>query len=365
MKVLRFAVCLSLFLLCTLRSPCADTTYVRFSTSFGYIDVQLLSDEAPNTVANFLSYVNSSTNNYNNSIIHRDTTVNTDGLAVVQGGTWNLLNNGINLITQGSAIASEAGNANHFSNTRGTLAMALSANQTTGITDPNSATDGWFFNVSDNSGPPASLDAQGFTVFGVIANTSSLSVMDRINALNIINASTQLGSSFGELPVLSSYNSSIGVTAQDLVYVISIAPLTLQNFAGWQTAKFSVAQQNTPNFTGASNIPWHDGVPNMLKYVCDIDPSAPMTATARANLPSVGSATSGGQHFVTLTYHQNSSLSGVTINLQTSPDLQTWTTVTNPIFVETGIDSNNDLIIQAQASYTGARQFVRLNVTQP
>src|SRR2546423_1192234 len=42
---------------------------VRFHTDLGDIDVELLQNIAPNTVANFLRYVNRG--DYNNSFIHR------------------------------------------------------------------------------------------------------------------------------------------------------------------------------------------------------------------------------------------------------------------------------------------------------
>src|ERR1700756_2557703 len=77
---------LGFFLLATLRLPATDSTYVRFNTSLGYIDVLLYSDtgEAPLTVANFLTYVNSGA--YTNSIFHRIATVSSDGVSVIQGG---------------------------------------------------------------------------------------------------------------------------------------------------------------------------------------------------------------------------------------------------------------------------------------
>jgi hypothetical protein len=56
---------------------------------------------------------------------------------------------------------------------------------------------------------------------------------------------------------------------------------------------------------------------------------------------------------------------GVTVNVLTSPDLQVWTTVTNPIFAQIGTDSSNDPIMQVQVPITGTKQFIRLNVTQP
>ena len=51
--------------------------------------------------------------------------------------------------------------------------------------DPNSATNQWFFNLADNS---SNLDNQngGFTVFGELTNSSSLVAMDAIAAKEIV-----------------------------------------------------------------------------------------------------------------------------------------------------------------------------------
>ena len=77
-------------------------------------------------------------------------------------------------------------------------------------------------------------------------------------------------------------------------------------------------------------------------------------------------------HYLTLTYRQYAAESGITINFQTSPDLQTWTTVTptsTPVsdtVEQIGTDSStNDPIIQIAVPFSGTREFIRLNVTQP
>jgi cyclophilin family peptidyl-prolyl cis-trans isomerase len=143
---------------------------VHFHTDLGEMDVLLLQDVAPNTVANFLPYVRRG--NYDNTFFHRSIPN-----FVIQGGgfTWN---------GQAIAIRQDAPVANefHVSNTRGTLAMAKMAG------DPNSATNQWFFNESDsNAGPPADLDTQngGFTVFGRVIDGASLATMDTIGAVPV------------------------------------------------------------------------------------------------------------------------------------------------------------------------------------
>ena len=176
----------------------------RFNTSLGNIDVQLRADVAPNTVANFLGYVNSGA--YNNSFFHRSVSD-----FIVQGGGYGVVNGQVQTITAGSPVVNEY----NLSNTRGTLAMAKLGS------DANSATDEWFFNEGDNS---ANLNNQngGFTVFGSIIE-DGLSVMDAVAALSVVNA----GSPFDELPVLSSYQSGATVNVSDLVLVNSIQIIPL------------------------------------------------------------------------------------------------------------------------------------------
>lgn len=178
---------------------------VRFKTDLGNIDVVLYPSVAPNTVANFLNYVNRGA--YNGSFIHRSATN-----FVIQGGGFKFVNNQTVTIPADPPVVNEF----NVSNTRGTLAMAKLGG------DPNSATNQWFFNESNtNAGPPANLDSTngGSTVFGRITNNAGLAVMDAIAALPITNA----GSPFDELPV-RNYTSG---TIQDanLVHLISLAVL--------------------------------------------------------------------------------------------------------------------------------------------
>ena len=183
----------------------ADTTYVRFSTTLGNIDVQLLSDEAPNTVANFLTYVDSGA--YYATFIHRSLSVSTGaGITIFQGGGYDIRNGDILDIPTNAPVANEF----NVSNTRGTLAMALSGGAI------NSATNQWFFNDIDNS---AALNPQKYTVFGRVANAASLAVMDALSAVPVPNPSP-FGSPFNQIPLINYVAPN--VTLANIVYVNSI-----------------------------------------------------------------------------------------------------------------------------------------------
>lgn len=173
-----------------LQSQTVTGPVVRFHTNLGDIDVTLLPDAAPATVANFLSYVNKGA--YDGSIVHRSVAA-----FIWQGGGYQLVNSRPVAIPQDPPVVNEY----KLSNTRGTLAMAKLG------TDPNSATNQWFFNLGDNG---ANLNNQngGFTVFGRVANSASLAVIDKIAVTPIYDFSASLGSAFDSLP-LTGYNSTL------------------------------------------------------------------------------------------------------------------------------------------------------------
>lgn len=142
---------------------------VRMETVLGNIDIELHPDAAPNTVVNFLNYINSG--DYNNSIIHRNVPN-----FVVQGGGFKFIGEEVFSITLNPPVVNEY----LLPNIRGTIAMAKPPNF------PNGATNQWFFNVIDNSDTLSPDNAQnagsgGFTVFGTVIN--GMDVVDAINAL--------------------------------------------------------------------------------------------------------------------------------------------------------------------------------------
>ena len=200
MRRVLIAVLLSLCAASSARA--ADGPTVRFATTLGDIDVRLLPDDAPNTVATFERYV--ANRSYDGSYFHRLVRN-----FILQGGGYKQKNE------QTSTVDTIFGDTDPFkrSNTRGTLATAKLPGQ------PNTPTSQWFFNLADNR----SLDTNSddYTVFGRVDNSSSLSVLDTIAALPIIDAGGgNQNSAFRELPV-RNYTSGT-IKDANLIYVDSM-----------------------------------------------------------------------------------------------------------------------------------------------
>ena len=159
---------------------------VRMETVLGNIDIELHPDAAPNTVTNFLNYMNSGA--YNNSFIHRNG-ISEGQIFVVQGGGFKFGGNQVFQIPPNAPVVNEF----LLPNIRGTIAMAKLANQ------PDSATSQWFFNVVDNTTP---LDTQngGFTVFGTV--TAGMDVVDAMAALE-----TNRSTADPQVPIIFQINN--------------------------------------------------------------------------------------------------------------------------------------------------------------
>lgn len=123
---------------------------VVLDTSLGQIEVELMPDKAPKTVANFLNYVKRGS--YDNSLFHRVI----PGF-VAQGGGFNA---DFEQISTDLPIHNESNN--DLSNRIGSIAMARTQ-------APHSATSQFYFNLGSNP----QLDYQGtgrwgYTVFGQV-----------------------------------------------------------------------------------------------------------------------------------------------------------------------------------------------------
>ncbi|MEO1299888.1 MAG: peptidylprolyl isomerase, partial [Cyanobacteria bacterium J06636_16] len=194
---------------------------------------------APLTVQNFLNYVNDG--DYTNTIIHRS--VSEPSLSIIQGGGFTIDGLGTNpdalrVIQPDSPVPNEF--SPDRSNLRGTIAMAKQE------TDPNSATNQWFFNLADNS---ANLDTQngGFTVFGEVLSDSDLATIDAICAVPVFNASSLFGTAaLEEIPLLFP-DDSITITGDD--NFVRYSSITVTQRA---ELTFTVSGNSNPQLVNAS-----------------------------------------------------------------------------------------------------------------
>lgn len=159
---------------------------VRLHTSMGDIVLDMLTDEAPITTANFYQYVEDGF--YDGTIFHR-VVVTPDPFVIQGGGFLPSLDRQQGLRP---AIKNEFGADR--SNVRGTVAMAKLSG------DPDSATSQFFINLADNS---ANLDAQngGFTVFARVIEGME-TVVDAISQVATENRAGPGGITFQNIPVV-------------------------------------------------------------------------------------------------------------------------------------------------------------------
>jgi hypothetical protein len=169
----------------------------------------------------------------------------------------------------------------------------------------------------------------------------------------------------------SSAHQAQQIIPQYQLYPWSGANYTM-TFTAWQSANFTSPQLADTSISGPAATPENDGIPNLLKYLYDINPTVPMAASDIAALSAGGTTTIAGTTYLTLNYRQFAGQTGINLNVQVSPDLHTWTTLTptsTPIsdtVQQTGTDSiTNDPIMQVQVPFAGPKQFIRLNVVQP
>ena len=150
----------------------AQNPQVEMRTSMGVIVLELQPENAPETVKNFLQYVNDGF--YNGTIFHR---VIADFM--VQGGGFTA---DMQQKKTRAPIKHEGGNA--LRNQVGTIAMARTA-------DPNSATSQFFINVVDNQmldyrGPgPQEI---GYCVFGRVVKG-----LEVVNKIRSVGTTTRAG----------------------------------------------------------------------------------------------------------------------------------------------------------------------------
>jgi cyclophilin family peptidyl-prolyl cis-trans isomerase len=181
------------------------TRYAVFKTDFGTIRVQLLSKDAPKTVANFEHLVRA--HKYPKTLFF-NRSVNK---FVVQSGAFYFdSKNQYQQIVDHKTLPNEAG----VPNTRGTLAMVKSGR------GARSSGNMWFFNVHNN--PVLNTENGGYTVFGKITSAAGLKVLSKLAHAKVIDKSS-IGPAFKDLPV-KHYKGTLGL--KNFIYIPKISILT-------------------------------------------------------------------------------------------------------------------------------------------
>ncbi|MFW1678374.1 peptidylprolyl isomerase [Pontibacter sp. JAM-7] len=159
-------ILLSLCLMLTAAFSHAEAEQVNpqviLQTSQGTIELELFPEQAPETVANFLTYVDDGF--YNNTIFHRVIR----GFMIQGGGFTADLDRKVTR----APVRNESNNG--LANLQGTIAMARTSN-------PDSATAQFFINAADNPMLNLRPGRMGYTVFGRVVN--GMDVVIKINNL--------------------------------------------------------------------------------------------------------------------------------------------------------------------------------------
>jgi cyclophilin family peptidyl-prolyl cis-trans isomerase len=166
----RFLKVLGIAALLLVLSPIAQAVnpQVQIVTSVGNITLELNAEKAPQTVANFLKYVEDK--HYDGTIFHR---VIKDFM--IQGGGFTP---DMNQKQTRAPIQNEAKNG--LKNEKGTIAMARTG-------DPHSATSQFFINTVNNSFLDyPGQDGWGYCVFGKV--TEGMDVVEKMRVVATSNA---------------------------------------------------------------------------------------------------------------------------------------------------------------------------------
>ena len=147
--------------------PVDSSSKIIIETSMGAIKVNLHSETAPITVANFLDYVDQE--HFDGTIFHR-----VMSNFMIQGGGFELKNDVPTEKETGDGIQNES--ARTKKNLRGTLAMARTS-------DPHSATAQFFINVVDNPNLDYPNNGGGYAVFGEV--TEGMEIVNKIKMVEV------------------------------------------------------------------------------------------------------------------------------------------------------------------------------------
>lgn len=147
---------------------------------------------------------------------------------------------------------------------------------------------------------------------------------------------------------------------------IGFHPVASQNFglfADWQQGKFTVEEQQNAAISGPTADPDGDGVPNLLEYAFEKNPTTPN----RENLPEPGEITLSGEKYLTINYTRRAGATDLNFIVEVSGDMKNWTSASNaavPVSVTPEGDIERVVVRDAQPLGQSPQRFLRLRVEQ-
>ncbi len=194
---------------------------------------------------------------------------------------------------------------------------------------------------------------------------------------NILNGSPEDGMDYGfnsyQCRYYEHYGADIDFPGYTLEFqrwhdFLAALPGVTPPLETWIAARFTPAEQTDPAVSGLTSDPDKDGAVNLLEYAFNLNPKKADGANLLS--PAVVHDLMDGRDYLTVTYTRRKPPRDITYHLEASDPLMTWNE--GAAFTkETQVtDDGNGLTdtVTARALApiaAGARQFLRLRVTQP
>ena len=128
-------------------------------------------------------------------------------------------------------------------------------------------------------------------------------------------------------------------------------------YATWRAATFTGADLTNDAISGPDADPDGCGLSNLARYAFDLPARG-----AVENPITLGTVTSAGASYLTLTFPRRTTAADLTYTLESSPDLATWAAVPDRTYTA---GSGPIIAPDAVAMDSGPRRFLRLRITEP
>ncbi len=201
-------------------------------------------------------------------------------------------------------------------------------------------------------------------VTGATAHHNLLGDVSAALFVNVAGGDFHLAASaataIGQGAVLASVTTDFDLVARDAAPDLGafeyVAPVP-QTYAAWRTANFTSADLTNDAVSGPNADPDGCGLANFARYAFAL-PARGFVASPI----TLGSATSAGATYLTLTFPRRTTAADLTYTLESSTDLTTWTVVPGCTYsAGSGPITAQDAVAMGNAP----RRFLRLRVTTP